>query len=263
MDKYFIGLDYGTQSLRCGIFDDKGNIAAQSEIDYDTFYPQPGRAEQRPADWVNTTREVIDSCFEQAGSQVFDRVCGLSICSTSSTVIAVGFDDKPIGNGILWMDVRAIKQMQRINETKHEVLKHCGKEVSAEWLTSKMMWFRDNDPHTFEKSKLIVELQDYMNHYFTGRWCASLTQATCKSNYVEELGGFNKDFFQKIGFEEFFDKANTDLVRFADAIGPLRNDLAKELHLKPDVMVFQGCMDAYINMLGIGVCRPFDYGISL
>ena len=262
-DRYFMGLDYGTQSLRCGIFDERGNVAALSEIGYDTFYPQPGRAEQRPLDWVNTTHAVVESCYEQAGSRVFDLVSGISICSTSSTVIAIGHDDKPIGNGILWMDVRAIEQMQRINETKHEVLKHCGKEESAEWLTPKMMWLRDNEPQTFENSKLIVEFQDFINHFFTGRWCGALGQATCKSNYVEEMGGFNKDFFGKIGFDEFFEKANLDLVKQSDAIGSLRLDLAQKYHLKSDVLVFQGCLDAYTNMLGIGVCRPWDYGISL
>ena len=260
---YFMGLDYGTQSLRCGIFDTNGNIIATSEKSHDTYYPRPGRAEQSPKDWINGLHAAIAECFHAVGADVFGRICGVSVCATSSTVVVIGSDDKPLEDAILWMDVRAIDEARQINQTNHEVLRHCGKEASVEWIVPKMMWLRNNSPQVFEKAKLIVEQQDYINHYLTGRWCAALNQATCKSHYVEEMGGFHKGFFHEIGFDEFFDKASLDVVRQGSVIGTLRDTLCKEFHLRPGVQVYQGCLDAYTNMLGLGVCRPGETGIVM
>ena len=263
INNYFLGLDYGTQSIRCGIVDTLGNFVASGEVKYDTFYPQPGWAEQRPFDFVNSTDLVIEECYKKAGAEVFDRIRGICVCSTTSTVIAVDEEDEPIGNAILWMDVRAVDQARRINKTKHDVLRHCGKEVSAEWILPKMMWIKENLPDVFEKAKLIVELQDFANHYLTGRWCAALGQAACKSCYVEELGGFQEEFFHEIGFDEFFDKANLDVVSQTEPVGSLRSDLAGRFHLNPGIQVYQGGPDAYINVIGLGVCKTGDTGIVM
>ena len=262
-DMYFMGLDYGTQSLRCGIFDTKGTTIATCEKSHETFFPQSGRALQRPADWINGLHAVVSECFEIAGAHVFDRICGISVCSTSSTVLAIGQDDVPLEDAILWMDVRAVDEAAQINKTNHEVLKHCGGEASVEWIVPKMMWLRNHSPQVFEQSKLIVEQQDYINHYLTGRWCAALNQATCKSHYVEELDGYNKEFFHAIGFDEFFDKANPDVVQQGVNIGTLRDTLCKQFRLPPDVKVYQGCLDAYTNMLGLGVCKAGETGIVM
>jgi len=262
-DKYFLGLDYGTQSLRCGIFDTRGNLIATSEKTHDTYYPQPGWALQRPSDWIEGLHAVIADCHETAGSDIFNRICGLSVCSTSSTVLAIGQDDMPLEDAILWMDVRAKDEATQINQTKHEVLQHCGGEVSVEWIVPKMMWLRNHNPKVFEQSKLIVEQQDYINHYLTGRWCSALNQATCKSHYVKEMGGFNREFFHGMGFNEFFDKANLDIVQQGDEIGTLRDTLCRQFHIRSDVRVYQGCLDAYTNMLGLGVCNSGETGIVM
>jgi ribulose kinase len=200
---YFMGLDYGTQGVRCGIADEKGNVVAISEEKYDTIYPQPGWAEQRPGDWITSTETVINTCLNEAGKEVFSGIKGISICATSSTVIAMDGGDKPLRDAILWY-VRAVAQAKRINDTGHEVLRYCGNEVSVEWIVPKMMWLKDNEPEVFERSERIVEQQDFVNHYLTGEWCASISQATCKSNYVEELGGFCEDYFRDIGFTGIF-----------------------------------------------------------
>ena len=56
--QYFMGVDTGTQSVRVVVADISGNIVASDEQVYETYYPQPGWAEQKPADWW--------SCFNKA-----------------------------------------------------------------------------------------------------------------------------------------------------------------------------------------------------
>lgn len=262
-EKYFMGLDYGTQGVRCGIADQNGVFAAVREVKYQTQYPAPGQATQSPAEWITCLKRVIEDCYNEAGSQVFSKIVSICACTTSSTVIPIDENGKALQDAILWMDMRAVIEAERINNTKHPVLKYCGGEDSVEWLVPKMMWIKENEPDIFERSYKIIEQQDFINRYLTGELCSSLCQATCKSNYVDEKDGFNRDFFEEIGFPEFFDKAVLDVFAPGAYVGTIRKELAQEFHLNKDVKVYQGEIDAYANMLGLGVCNAGETGVVM
>jgi len=169
---YSIGIDLGTQSVRCGVTDEKGRFLTIQEETYQTLHPKPGYAEQNPTEWLDCLDKILFRCQTELGKKLFANIAGISICSTSSTVLPVK-NGQPLSNAILWMDNRAVIQAEKINETRHNILKYCGGEVSVEWLIPKMMWIRDNEGDIFKKADCIVEAQDFINHYLTGNWAAS------------------------------------------------------------------------------------------
>ncbi|MDR0684890.1 MAG: hypothetical protein LBF83_07155 [Spirochaetaceae bacterium] len=257
-----MGIDIGTQSVRCCVVDNEGRFLSVREEKYPTVYPRPGYAEQSPGDWIRCLEKVVSGCREQLKDR-FGEISGIAVCSTSSTVVLVDEKGEPLSNAILWMDNRAVRQAEKINKTGHEILKYCGGEVSVEWLVPKMMWIRDNEPDIFAKTRHIVEAQDYINHYLTGNWAASVCQATCKSNYVEEKGGFSANFFEQIGFPEFFDKAVTSVLDEAEPVGKITKKTAEKLGLSENTVVYQGGIDAHVNMIGLGVCRSGETGVVM
>ncbi len=262
-NSYFMGLDFGTQGVRCGVTDGQGNILNYSEQKYKTTYPKPGWAEQSPADWVEKMQASISDCYEKLGQDVFSNIKGMCVCATSSTVIPVSEDGAFLSDAILWMDNRSVEQARRINATGHEVLKHCGKEVSVEWIVPKMMWLKENKPELYRRADRLVEQQDYINHHFTGCWCASVSQSTCKSNYVEEKGGYAPEFFEAIGFPDFFEKANLEVIKQAQPVGVLLDEIADRYHLSRGTVLYQGGVDAHVNMIGLGVVNPGETGVVM
>lgn len=263
MKHYLMGLDFGTQGVRCGIFDQDGALAAVQEAKYETIYPRPGWTEQRPEDWETCLGQAIAGCYAQVGNTVFRAVQGMAVCATSSTVVAIGRDDRACQNAILWMDNRAKEQAERINATGHPVLRYCGGEDSVEWLVPKMLWIKQNQPEVYRQAVRIAEQQDVINHFLTGEWKASVSQATCKANYVEELGGFDQSFFDAIELGEFAERANTEVLEQGMLVGTLRPALAEAYHLPGNIPVYQGGIDAHVNMLGLGVCCPGDMGVVM
>ncbi|MDR1954102.1 MAG: carbohydrate kinase [Clostridiales Family XIII bacterium] len=259
----FLGIDFGTQGVRCGIFDQTGAAVSVREEKYPTYYPKPGYAEQAPGDWLASMDRALDGCYSEAGDAEFALIRGITICTTSSTVIPVSESGESLGNAILWMDNRSVAQVKRINDTNHGILKYCGGEDSVEWIVPKMMWIRDNRPDIFSAADRIVEFQDFINHYLTGRWCASVSQVTCKAHYVESLGGFNKDFYHAIGFNEFFEKADLDVVNQGAPIGEIRSELSDRYHIPKDAVIYQGGIDAHINVIGLGVCSAGESGVVM
>ena len=50
-DSLFVGLDLGTSSLKAVAVGAGGEVAARAHASYPTARPEPGAAEQSPADW--------------------------------------------------------------------------------------------------------------------------------------------------------------------------------------------------------------------
>ena len=60
---YLLGIDYGTESARVGIFDAAGRPLAFAANSYQLKHPRPGWAEQDPEEWwsalVRSTHEAM------------------------------------------------------------------------------------------------------------------------------------------------------------------------------------------------------------
>src|SRR3954470_4952820 len=108
---YMIGVDFGTESVRAGIFGLDGYpIAAQSTV-YKLSHPRPGWAEQDPSEWWSALGESVRGAMKAANVKP-DAIAGISCDATTCTVVAVDSNDKVIRPAIMWMDVRAADQAE-------------------------------------------------------------------------------------------------------------------------------------------------------
>ena len=78
-EKYIVGFDMGTTSVRAGIYKLDGHEIGFSATEYETIHQHPGWAEQRPADWWNGLRKSMKAAMEKAGVSKED-------------IIAIGYD---------------------------------------------------------------------------------------------------------------------------------------------------------------------------
>ena len=120
---YFMGIDFGTQGVRCGIVDENGEIIFVCHSGFNTYYPEPGWAVQKPNEWIDSMVIAASGCLEKAGIEIVKNIKGISVCATASTSSA----GNGRRNGFLWMrsyglDNRANMEANGINETQHEIL---------------------------------------------------------------------------------------------------------------------------------------------
>ena len=250
----YIGVDFGTQGVRCGIVDSKGNVLSACEVAYPTQHPAPGWAAQDPAEWIKRFDEAMAQCVKEADQSTISNILGLSLCTTASTVLPVDRDGNHLDDALLWMDNRAKEEASFINSQKHEVLKYCGGEVSVEWMIPKMLWLKKHQPEIYDSMYRFVEMLDYINHYLTGEWCSSICQATCKANYVKDYGGWVEDYYESIGLDS--EKLCKKVLKLGEPVGRIRKELAQKYALPSDLMVYQGGTDAHVAMLGLGIYKP-------
>lgn len=254
--QYVMGVDYGTGGVRVGIFDTAGHPEAFHAMEFSTSYPRSGWAEQDPEEWWRCFLEAAKGAIGQSGVRPSDIV-GISTDATASTVLAIGEDDEPLRNAIMWMDVRAADQANRLAGTHDQALKYCGHgDVSAEWGLPKALWLKEKEPRTWERAKLIVDCNDWLVHRLTGEWASSVNILSAKFFYDGDEGGHPRSLLEAVGFEDFLDKVPDTVLHLGDKVGGLREEVASEIGLETGTPVAMGAIDAYAGALGLGVVEP-------
>ena len=76
-----------------------------------------------------------------------DAIAGIGVDTTAATVLALDANDRHLRPAIMWMDVRASDQAERIANTGDPALKYNGfGSVSAEWGLPKCLWLKEQEP---------------------------------------------------------------------------------------------------------------------
>jgi L-ribulokinase len=286
MDKYVIGVDYGTDSVRSILV----NTANGNEIATSVFYyprwkeglycnPSGNIFRQHPLDYIEGLEQTIRICLQTAGSDVAKQVVGISIDTTGSTPVAVdktgtplallpGFENNPNAMFVLWKDHSSVKEAALINEhaLKFPInyLQFVGGIYSSEWFWAKLLHVLKEDESISKNTASWVEHCDWIPFLLTGgNDVTQLKRGVCsaghKALWAEEFNGFPpNDFFASMdplldGFRaKLFDKTYT-----ADKVaGNLCEAWANRLGLSTNVLIGIGAFDAHMGAVG-GQIEPY------
>jgi ribulokinase len=253
---YFIGVDGGTEGLRAGVFDERGNPLAFASTAYKTEFPKPSWAEQNPEDWWAALGSSVRNAVQEARIDP-SSVAAICLDTTCCSVVALDAAGRHVRPALIWMDVRSSDQARRIAESGDDALRVNGYgPVSSEWMAPKSLWLLEHEPDHFARARYVCEYQDYLNHRLTGRMVGSLNNVSIRWHFDHSRGGFQRSMFQKVGLEAVLEKFPKDIIPMGDVIGPLTPEAAAHLGLAQRTPVVQGGADAFVAMVGLAVVRP-------
>ena len=263
MEAYFMGIDTGTQGVRIGISDTRGKLIFEKEQKWETEFPKVGWAEQNPLNWWEAVNGIFEQIAHTLDSEIRQNIKACCVCATSTTAIPVDQEGRPLMNAMMWMDARSRKEMQEINDTGHPVLDYCGKETSFEWMIPKALWIKRHRKDIYDVCYRIVDQLDWMNYQLCGKWSSSICNTTCKWNYVSSMGGYQRDFFEQIGFEDYEEKLTMRVDKIGDPVGTIRPELSEKYGFSREMQIVQGGIDAHMAMFGLDVLKPGKLGVIM
>ena len=85
-DHHLLGIDYGTESCRVGIFTADGRPVTFAATPYPTHRPKPGWAEQSPKDWWNALVASTRQAMAQRGLMP-EQIAGIGYDATSYSLV--------------------------------------------------------------------------------------------------------------------------------------------------------------------------------
>ncbi len=286
-DKFVIGVDYGSDSVRSVIINATNGEEIASSVYY---YPrwQKGlycdapnnQFRQHPLDYIEGLEITIKDCIKTAGgATVAGNIKGLSVDTTGSTPVAVdktgtplaltqAFSENPNAMFVLWKDHTSVKEAAEINEhaTKFSInyLKYVGGIYSSEWFWAKLLHVLRVDESVRKATHSWVEHCDWIPFLLTGGKNANeIKRGRCsaghKALWAEEFGGLPPDeFFATLDpvLKGFTSKLFTETYTADQAAGKLSPEWAERLGLSTDVIVGTGAFDAHMGAVG-GQIEPY------
>ncbi len=255
---YVLGVDFGTESVRAGVFDLAGKLLAAQAAAYALSHPRPGWAEQDPDEWWSALVSAVRGAVAASGVGR-DAIRGISVDATTCTLVAVDDAGRPMRPAIMWMDVRASDQAARISESGHPARKYSGGgtgPTSAEWLPSKLLWLKEREPEVYTGAARLAEATDWATQKLTGRWTANVNTAAMRGYHDRDQGGWPTEFYAEIGLDDALEKLAPDVLDLGEAVEELSAGAAEELGLEAGIPVAQGGGDAFVAQIGLGVVTP-------
>lgn len=255
---YVMGIDYGTESCRVGIFDLTGSPVAFAATAYKTTHPAPGWAEQSPIDWWNALKASVSQVMQRSGIQPHE-IQGICYDATTMTVVALDSAGEALRPAIMWMDVRATEQAARVKDTKSTARRYTGNGTlppTAEWYPFKAAWLKENEPETYAKAFRIVDAPDWLTFKLTGEWTLNINTAAHRMYYDRDNGGWPTDLYEEAGAGDIFTKLPEVVNDLGVSVGGLSKSAAEDLGLIPGTPVAQGGGDAWHGQVGLNVLRP-------
>ena len=285
-NKYVIGVDYGTDSVRSIIVDaTNGNELSSSVFYYPRWKkqlycnPSENQFRQHPLDYLEGLEYTIKDCLQKAGTEVAALVKGISVDTTGSTPIAVDkqgtplsllpeFAENPNAMFVLWKDHTSVKEAAEINHhaTKFNTnyLQYVGGIYSSEWFWAKLLQVLRADEAVRDSIHSWVEHCDWIPFVLTGgKDAAKIKRGVCsaghKALWSADYGGLPpNDFFKSLDIllDGFTDKLFTETYTSAQQAGVIDAAWAAKLGLPGDVVIGVGAFDCHMGAVG-GQIEPY------
>ncbi len=285
---YTIGLDYGTNSVRCLIVDvTNGKELGTAVYEYETgeagIILDPADhnlARQNPADYIKGIEVTIKAAVAEAKKTAKDfepnQIIGIGIDTTVSTPLPVDkngtplsmldeFKDNPNAHAWLWKDHTGHGEAAEITDLakkEHpEYLAKCGGTYSSEWFFSKVLHCLRTDPAVFDAAYSWVECCDYIPAVLTGTTQPDMIKrsrcaAGHKAMFNDRWGGLPaKDFLARLETKlgEFSDRLYKKTCTIKTQAGTLTEQWAQKLGLPAGIPVAVGAFDAHLGAVGSGI----------
>ena len=286
--KYTIGLDYGTNSVRCLIVNvTNGDEPGTAVYEYPTGEAgiildaaDHNLARQNPSDYLKGIEAAVKAAIARAKKtdKSFDatKIVGIGIDTTGSTPMPVDKNGTPLamrkefkGNpnacAWLWKDHTGFAeaaQITKLARKEHpEYLAKCGGTYSSEWFFSKILHCLRADPKVYDAAYTWVEHADWIPAILTGTEHPSgLKRCRCaaghKAMFNNSWGGYPaKDFLVKLDSKlgRLRDSLPDKTYTVETKAGDLTEQWAKKLGLPASIPVAIGAFDAHLGAVGSGI----------
>lgn len=285
MNKYAIGVDFGTESGRAVLVDvSDGREVASAVYLYshsviDERLPdggprlEPDWALQDPQDYIRVFHNTIPQVLRESGVAPAD-VIGVGIDFTACTMLPVkadgtplcdlpGYRNRPHAWVKLWKHHSAQPEADKINTTARargeSWLDRYGGKISSEWFFAKTLQIIEEDPEIYDAADRLIEAADWVVWQLTGIETRNSCTAGYKAIWSKKDGFPSTDFFAALHPKMAAvveDKLSTDIRPIGDRAGGLTEQAAEWTGLRPGTAVAIANVDAHVAVPAATVTEP-------
>jgi D-ribulokinase len=260
MAKVVIGIDLGTQGARAMAVTMNGDVlgsATQSLSPASATLPL-GWIEQDPQDWWQAVCTVLRQLTSQLPEGTY--ISGLSVDSTSGTILPVDDSGEPLYMAMMYNDQRSQGVSQLVQAAGAALQEKLGYVFGSSYALPKIVWFKENMPELFARTKWFLHAADFINGRLTGNYATSDTSNALKTGY--DLIDMKWPDFIENDLQVPIDRLPNVLLP-GKFVGQVNARAAEETGLPEGTMVLTGATDGTAAQMASGATLPGDWNTTL
>jgi xylulokinase len=262
MEKYLLGLDYGTGGAKCSIINTSGQELSYVFEEYPIITEQPGWSEHNaPHYWAVACRLIRKAV---AGAKINPAdIKGIAASSALPSIVMVDAGGNPVANAYNLMDRRAVKQVAWLKEKvgENEIFSVSKNKLEDHPVIVNLMWEKENRPDIFARIHKVLTIDGFINYKLTGKYTCHYSGAAFYGVAFNLLQrNFDHGILEKTGVPvSFF----PDLYRCEDIIGQVTAEAALSTGLVPGIPVAAGQVDCNAGWMGAGMTEEGNIQMNL
>ena len=253
MEKYIIGIDSGTTSIKAVVMDISGHEIYQKAFNLTAIYPRPDMYEE---DMHEIWDRTCDALRDVGSRFALDSIIGIGITAQGDGLWMIDDAGEPVRNGCCFCDGRAAEFVDQWVEdgTCDKLFDLTGTRIFTGNQNGIVKWMQKYEPQSLDKAKYLLHLKDFLFYKLTGHITTDATDQSLVFLNPETLE-YDKNIFSLCGLENCMDKYPPVLSPGENAF-PIQTKVADELGLNRKILITSGPMDVSACALGSGVVEP-------
>lgn len=249
-------LDFGTQSLRASLTNDKGEIENIEKIKYEPPYYSDsyGYAEQDADYYWETAKKALKGLCDKVPNKLH-RIVGATLTTFRDTSVQLDSSLKPIRRSIIWLDQRLAKGKEKLPLLHWAIFKVIGMKPTIILNRARTVahWLKENEPDTWNRTYKYVNISTYLTYKLTG-------------NLVDSSSSFVGHYPINYKARTWYKNINSlksrifgipkrmlcELKRPGEELGIITDELAEEVGLPKGIKVIATGSDKACETVGLG-----------
>lgn len=265
-DPLILTIDFGTQSVRVGLINKKGEIVAMERSKYEPAYhsPVPGYAEQDP-DYYFESLCACSNKIVKNNPELMKDVLGISMCFFRDSVVFCDENFKPVRPAILWLDERRADGKKKLPLLSRAIFRLVGMGPTIELNRKRSMgvWMEEKEPENWKKTSKIMFISTYITTKLIGEYAdCACTQAGHLPIDFKHLRWYKKDTSLK---GQVFNAPVSKLCKLykaGEVMGKITKEASMATGLPEGMVMFAGGSDKSAETLGLGVVNDRMAAVS-
>lgn len=254
---YIISIDIGTQGTKAALFDEHLNLVS-SAFQKSRILIKNGCISQSPEDIYSSVLDVLKQLLEI--SKISNsRIKTIGIDSQMAGIIGIDSSGNAVTWYDSWLDTRSQSYAEHLKrEAENEILHLTGSPCTCAH-GSKMLWWKNEMPQTYEKIAKFVVPHTYVSCRLAG---LSAKHAYLDHTCIQYSGfGDNLNLTWSDSLLNYFGLSSEKvppIISPFTIIGNISKETASITGLSTDTQLIAGSGDTAASILGAGIFYPGD-----
>jgi xylulokinase len=258
---YLMGIDLGTTTCRCAIFDLRGAEVASAYGETPVRYPRPLWAEVDPENWWSGTVAVVREALDSSGIAP-RQIAGVGLSGLMHAPVLLDAGGQPLLPAMLWMDQRCASQCEVMNRDQLALGAPPPLEprFNPSQTAPKLRWLADTQPELLARARALLLPKDFVRYRLTRAICTDATDAGGTGLYDHERGEWD---WAAVELAHAPPSILPQVRSSWEAAGQITPEAAQATGLVPGTLVAVGGGDTSCTLAGAGALAAGEICIYL